>query len=191
VTWHSDQSINSEIFVRRWNGINWQEMGSGSASGGGISDNSGFSFYPSIALDPSSLPYIAWDDDSGGNREIYVRRWNGSDWIEIGTNSASGGGISNNSGISELPSIAVAPDGKPYVTWEDTSNGDEEIYVRRWNSSNWEEVGPGSASGGGISNNSGNSMSAYIAILPGDIPYVAWEDSSSGDIEIYVKRWLE
>ena len=30
---------------------------------------------PSLAIGPDGSPIIAWSDDTGGNREIYVRRW--------------------------------------------------------------------------------------------------------------------
>jgi len=178
-----------EIYVRRWSGSTWEEVGLGSASGGGISDNSGGSYAPSVAIAPNGTPYIAWEDASGGDREVYVRRWNGSIWEEIGTGSASGGGISDNSGDSWFSSVAITPDGTPYVAWQDDSGGDNEIYVRRWNGSTWEEVGLGSASGGGISNNSGGSYAPSMAIAPGGTPYIAWEDWSGGDAEIYMRRW--
>jgi hypothetical protein len=48
---------------------------------------------------------------------------------EAGIGSASGGGISDNSGASYSPSLAIAPDGTPYVAWHDDTNGDYEIYV--------------------------------------------------------------
>jgi hypothetical protein len=107
-------------------------VGAGSATGGGISNNDGESRYLSLAIAPDGKVYIAWHDDSGGDPEIYVRRWNGSNWAEVGGGSASGGGISNNSGESSRPSIAIASDGAPYVAWEDNSSGDSEIYVRQW-----------------------------------------------------------
>jgi len=168
----------------------WAEVGAGSASGGGISDNGCCSYHPSVAVAPDGRPYVAWHDYSGGDEEIYVRRWNGSSWEEVGSGSASGGGISDNDGWSYDPSVAVAPDGRPYVAWYDDSGGDPEIYVRRWNGSSWEEVGSGSASGGGISDNSGNSSRASVAVAGDGTPYVAWYDDSSGDEEIYVRRWV-
>jgi hypothetical protein len=87
----------------------------------------------------------------------------------------------------------IAPDGTPYIAWEDDGDGDDEIYVRRWNGSSWEEVGSGSASGGGISNNSGSSRRPALDIAPEPYgtPYVAWYDNSSGDYEIYVRQWGE
>jgi hypothetical protein len=189
ITWQDSTSGNREIYVRRWNGTNWEEVGVCSASGGGISDNNGDSYSPSIAIAPNSAPLIAWDDWSAGDAEIYVRRWNGSMWEEIGPGSASGGGISNNNDYSGRPSIAVASNGTPYIAWEDTSSGNRQIYLRRWSGSIWEEVGADSASSGGISNNSGESGYVSAAIAPDGTPYVAWDDDSSGNWEIYVRRW--
>jgi hypothetical protein len=191
IAWQDDSSGDDEIYVRRWNGSNWEEVGTSSASGGGISGNSGQSRVPSMAIAPDGTLYITWQDDSSGDEEIYVRRWNGSYWEEVGAGSASGGGISDSSGRSHYPSVAIAPDGTPYVAWDDNSDGDWEIYVRRWNGSYWEEVGTGSASGGGISGNNGTSGEPSVAIAPGSTPYVAWYDRSEGDEEIYVRRWVE
>jgi len=53
-------------------------------------------------------------------------------WSEVGAGSASGGGISNNDGRSEMPSLALAPDGTPYVAWYDETGGSFEIFVRRY-----------------------------------------------------------
>ena len=179
IAWQDDNVGDNEIYVRRWSGSSWVEVGANSASGGGVSNNSGSSEYPSLAVTPDNTPYIAWRDDSGGDTEIYVRRWNGSIWEEAGTSSASGGGISNNSGSAGEPSMAIAPDGTPYVVWQDT-----EVYVRRWNGNSWEEVGIGSASGGGVSDILGADYSPSLAISSDSLPYIAWQHGS----EIYVRR---
>ena len=63
---------------------------------------------------------------------IEMLRSRGGVWEEVGTASASDGGISDNDGKSRNPSVAVTPDGTPYVVWYDQSSGDNEIYVRRW-----------------------------------------------------------
>ncbi len=185
----SDEEFESEIYVRQWNGSAWVEVGTGSASGGGISNNSEQSCMPSLALDGNGYPVVAWFDRSSGNNEIYIRRWNGSAWVAVGTGSASGGGISNNSGDSVWASLALDGNGYPIVAWQDNSGGDEEVYVRRWNGAAWVEVGSGSASGGGISNNGGNSRYPSLALDGSDHPIVAWHDNSGGNYEIYIKRW--
>jgi len=113
----------------------WTEVGSGSASGGGISNDNNSTF-PSLAIAPDGTPYVAWqywdlDADSG---YIYVRRWTGSSWTEVGTGSASGSGISGTDSTGSA-SAAVAPDGTPYVAWTDWrwDTMENEIFVRRWN----------------------------------------------------------
>lgn len=52
----------------------WEEVGAGSASAGGISDNYGVSVYPSLAISPDGTPYIAWEDwsDSIYNLSVFV-----------------------------------------------------------------------------------------------------------------------
>ena len=181
-------SATGEIYVRRWNGTTWAEIGAGSATGDGISENSGVSGWPSLALMPDGSPIIAWEDDSTGDQEIYVRRWNGSTWVEMG-GSASGGGISQNGGDSRWPSLRVSAAGVPYVAWEDLSGGDREIFVRRWNGTAWVEVGSGSATGGGISNDSAGSRRPSLGIDAAGNLFVAWENINPPTHDIYVKSW--
>lgn len=189
VTWHDLAGGDAEIYVRRWNGKAWVEMGSGSASDGGISANNGDSRSPSLAIRSDGIPIVAWSDRSSGDAQIYVRRWNGTRWVEMGSQAASGAGISANNGRSVEPSLAIRPDGSPIIAWQDDSGGDSEIYVRRWNGSAWVEMGSGSATGGGISANNGFSFAPSLAIAPDGRPIVAWVDESGGNFDIYVRRW--
>ena len=188
VAWQ-DSDRDEEIYVRHWDGFAWREVGSGSASSGGISNNSGHSEHPSLGFDPDGAPYVTWYDQTSGDWQIYVRRFSGSAWDEVGAGSASGGGISNSSGFSDHPSLAIAPDGAPYIAWSDYTNGEYQIYIRRFNGTIWEEVGLGSASGGGISSSSGSSVGASLAFTPDRVPFVAWADYRSWDYEAYVRRW--
>lgn len=190
VVWHDGPDAAQQIYVRRYSGGSWQEVGSGSASGDGISNASFGALWPAIAVSPNGTPYVAWHDWSTGNAEIYVRRFLGGSWQEVGSGSASGGGISSTDTDSLKPSLAIAPDGTPYVSWHEELSGNSEVYVRRWNGSNWVEVGAGSASGGGISNNSGNSWESAVAVAPDGTPYVVWHDTSFTNQEIYVRRYL-
>jgi len=196
VAWTDDTSGDYEIYVKRYDGANWVEVGSGSATGGGISDNSGSSYYPSLALDGSGNPYVAWGDNTSGNYEIYIKRFDGISWVDVGSGSASGGGISDNDGVSSYPSLALHGFGTAYVAWLDNTSGNYEIYIERFDGANWVEVGSGSASGGGISDNDGDSHGASLALDGSGNPYVAWHDTTSTDWEIYIKRfdgtnWVE
>ena len=189
LVWSDNSSGDSEIYARQWKNGSWQSLGSGSATGGGISNNSGESESPSVAIGANGIIYVAWDDDSGGNKEIYVRRYTGGAWGDV-DGSASGGGISNTSGDSLEPSIYLGPDDTPYVAWEQIIQGaDSEIYARRLSGGNWVEIGPNGATGGGISNNAGDSALPSLVVTDSGEVIVAWGDSSSGDTEMYVRSY--
>jgi len=203
IAWHDSASGDTEIYIRQWNGSAWVEVGAGSASGGGVSDNTSESFQATLVIDGALRPIVAWTDDRPNPQnpqqrlsDIYVKRWNGSAWVEMGTGSATGGGISNTAGESGEAALAAGPGGVIYLARSDATSGNAEIYVRRWSGSAWVEVSPGSASGGGISNNADASYAPAIAIDSQNRPVVAWVDRSDGDTEIYLKRlegqtWVE
>ena len=192
VAWHDETPGSDEIYVRRWTGTTWEPVGSGSASGGGISNNSGDSRFVDLQVAANGQAFAAWSDSSAGNSEVYLRQWNGSAWVAL-AGSASGGGISNSSARSGRPALALN-DGLPAVAWAE-ANGMGEIYVRRYNGSAWVEVGKDSASGGGVSNTPGQSLYATITYASGK-PTVAWYEDVAGQWEIYAatlkgNQWVE
>ena len=225
--------LRSEIMARHWDGAVWQEMGIGSASGGGISNTAGYdSDMPSLAM-AAGMPVVAWQDYAG----IYVRAWTGSQWSEFGVGparpgalsnrrsmirapqvalTAAGGAVvvwedysqaeiyaklwdgdvwtgleavSNNASSSLYPALALDATDRPVVAWADNASGDFEIYVRRRNGGVWEEVGTGSAAGGGVSNTTGGSWNPSLGVDASGQITVAWADDSSGRSQVYVRRW--
>lgn len=180
---------SSNAYIKRFDGSDWVEVGAGSASGSGVSQTTGDSNAIELAVDATGIPVVGWHDDTSGNFEVYLKRFDGSTWVEIGTGSASGGGISDNSGTSASAAIAIDANGHPVVAWHDDTSGRREVYLKRFDGSAWLEIGPGSASAGGISLGAGNSASPAIALDANDHPIVAWSDNISGNKEIYVKRY--
>ena len=72
---HRQRSLRAQ--VRRARSPAGAEPGSGSASGGGVSANAGFSRFPALAVDTHNnlnTPIVAWLDNSSGLPQIYVRR---------------------------------------------------------------------------------------------------------------------
>ncbi len=134
VAWYNASSGIFDIYVKHWDGSAWAELG-GSATGGGISDNAHDSVEPSLAIGSDGAPIVAWHDQSNGNNyQVYARRWNSAGWVEVGTGSASGGGISHSNVDAMHPSLAISPNGDPVVAWNDGTNltNKWDIYVRRY-----------------------------------------------------------
>ena len=195
-----ETTTNREIYLARWNGSAWAALGN-STSGGGISNSPGDSFRPTVAIDVAGNPVVAWADVdiNSGNSEIYVKRWNGTAWVEMGSGSASGGGVSATPGGSFRPSLAINAAGVAAVAWEDNSGGgDYEIYARRYDpaTASWKPIGSGSAEGGGVSNNFGDSTWPSLVLDADGLPLVAWQDNSNGWPQVYFRRfdgasWIE
>jgi hypothetical protein len=170
-------NASSSAHARQSPPSSWIELG-GSATDGGISNYPGYSTLSSMAVDPSGYPVVAWRQTTPGASSVYLRRWNGTAWVEL-DGSASGGGVSG-SIFSDEADVAVDAGGNPAVAW--AGNGD--IYFRRWNGSAWEELA-GSGSPGGISNLPDMGSDPSLALDANGYPCIAW---ASGD-DIYLKRW--
>jgi len=180
---------NPNIQLRRWTGSAWEAFGE-SANGAGITEAIRLlnSLHPTLAINSSGNPVVAGMAVSPGG--IYLIRWNGTAWEELG-GSATDYGISGpGAEIAQNPSLALGPSGNPVVAWQDENiGGPEEIYLRRWNGTEWEEL-DGSGSSGGLSKTAGFSEFPVVAVDSSGNPVVAWmEDLGSGANEIYVRRW--
>jgi hypothetical protein len=87
-------------------------------------------------------------------------RFNGSAWVVVGSAGFS-------TGEAQYLSLSFAPDGTPYVAYQDGSNG--KAIVMRFKGTAWETVGSAGFSAGGA---------AYttLGFTPDGTPYVAYED---------------
>lgn len=197
------EQSNTHIRIRRWAGSEWADLGESLASGNPEIHLQGRSGFPDLTLDASGTPYVVWTNWSSGTGQIYIRRWSGESWEEVGEGSASGNGISGNEGRSHFAMrarVAIDSDGHPVVAWAnaDSIPGAEaesvvsQIYVRRWNGSSWEEIGPESASGRGISGQRGGGQGATpdIAVDSDGNPIVTWWSAEhESTAQIRVLRW--
>jgi hypothetical protein len=193
VAWVQEQALLSfAVYVRRWDGTAWQEVGVGSASGGGVSQTTGWALYPALAALPGAQLVVAWQENSSADDEICVRRWTGSAWAEMGAGSATGNGISHSVGRAEYPAVAAAANGRVAVAWIDSAPGAREVYLRCWDGTGWAELGGHSASGNGVSDSHGGISGQEppaLAVGPDGRITVAWADAASGNAEIYVRCW--
>ena len=69
--------------------------------------------------------YFVWQGDTNGGQDIFLK----SSKI-TGSNHSYRINLSNNSGISECPSITISKNGF-HVVWEDDTPGNHEIFYKR------------------------------------------------------------
>lgn len=165
---------------------------------------------PEIDLLGDGSPVFAWaGPDSGGQSQIYVRRWMGATddparigqwtrlqdrWYEL-DGSAEATGISQTFEESTEPSIAVFGD-NVYVAWQEaaqTTGGQSRIFLKKWNGTNWVQLAQ-SAQGDGISGaETYGATSPTVRVTPGGVPVVSWMqpvlNGQNYEVQIRVARW--
>ena len=93
-----------------------------------------------LQVDGSGRPVVAWIDGSASDKSygVYVRRWSGSAWEQLG------GVLDANPGdtFARWCSLQIGTDGQPVVAWsEDGGAGVVSVHVRRWNGAAWDVMG--------------------------------------------------
>jgi len=126
---------------------------------------------PSIAVDGDGIVYVVWEDDRELDRDIYINKYDGSDF---GTTHKVNSGLDFITDYNSTPSIAIDSLGNIYVVWEYKEAGADDNFP-------WLYFAK--------SSNQGQTFSTPTRIAPGNSgrrpaiaidsfrdAYVVWED---------------
>jgi hypothetical protein len=168
----------SHIFLRHFDGTNWNEM-AGSGHGLGIDQSISFdAFSPDVGIMADGNPVVSWlQYQSTTLVGVRVAKWNGTNWVGLANSYSNGLSLTfagNSNNVSEYLSMAINNAGNPVVAWHENaaSSHKSSISVRRWNGASWDSL------------NYSNSLfyidSVKVAASPesGEI-YLAWRQQSS------------
>lgn len=120
----------------------------------------------------------------GTNMAIYVSRWDGTQWVRLGSHLDEQRAL-----VSEEPSIAINDDNQIFVAFEQSrfrAGGDKRVFVRTWNGTNWETLG------GEILINRDNTSRRPTLTIAGDgNPVVAFTENLDGTniSQVVVMKW--
>jgi hypothetical protein len=118
VCWADDSAAtsalpnNTDIYLRVWNGFDFIDM-SGSMEPGGISQTPGKSTHPSLSLGRTGSPAVAWEDDTSGFVNIYLKYLplanepGAGNWTSVGGSADSTGGLSKQFSTALHPSVTT------------------------------------------------------------------------------------
>lgn len=124
-----ERSIDLDIRVKTWDGTNWINVGN--ALSGSSAPNSS-AVFPSLALDSSGHPIVAWPEWDGSSFNIYIRRWTGLKWQNLGTPPFA------KSYNIYGPSLSFV-NGSLDVAWQQGSgdNNINNLYVKHYVTNDW------------------------------------------------------
>jgi hypothetical protein len=141
-----------------------------------ISNNDGDSTYPSIVIDSQDNVHVVWEDDTPGIHQIlYATQPKGGTWSEPVN-------ISNTTVDSEdpiYPVMVVDSRDTIHAAWHDIGLGNWEIlYCSKPKGDSWSQPV-------NVSRNISNSGVPSLAVDKRDNLYLAWNDDSSGNFDIF------
>jgi hypothetical protein len=140
--------------------------------------NTGFSYYPAVAVDASGHLHVVWQDSTPGNYEIYYKKS-----TDGGVSWTASKRLTWNSGGSDNPAIAVDPSGTLHVVWGQLLPGNSDVFYMKS-----EDGGDTWTTTQRLSWTSGGSAGSAIAVAPteGGL-HVVWHDNTPGNYEIYYR----
>jgi hypothetical protein len=170
VVWFDERDGNYEIYYKLSTdgGLSW-------GSDTRLTNNTAYSQFPSVAVSGLTV-HVVWTETRDGNPEIYYKH-STDGGITWGADTR----LTNNTAVSEFPSVAVSGSAV-YVVWRDDRDGNPEIYYKH-------------STDGGITWGADTRLTNNTAYLwypsvavSGSAVYVVWYDERDGNPEIYYKR---
>ena len=167
----------SRVMAKRWNGQTWVRLGSPVNAG----DPAGS---PSLVLDASGWPVVAWCAETDQKNLVFVNRWDGASWRSVG------GGAVNAVGFSCQSAVPVALDarGNPVIGWisVDVPTRSVDAVAYRFNGSSWERMGDTVLD---VDPSRYATEVALTADRNGTV-FASWTENGSGlPAYLYVKKW--
>ncbi len=116
VLWHDNRDGHNEIYYKRWDGVSWTPDAR-------LTNAESYSEFPTGAADPDGNVYVLYKHLLSP-REIRCKQWDGLSWTpdEVVTNVGNG---------FSFPIVAADGVGNLHLVWEDTDDGNYEIYYKR------------------------------------------------------------
>jgi len=170
VAWEDNSLGNFDIFVARST-----DHGQTFSVPINISDNTGHSFSPSLALSGKTA-FIAWQDDSRGDFGIFMTQSK-----DRGKTFSDPINFESNTGYASSPSVGLSGS-VPIVAWVGHTQGNTDIFSTQ------------STDGGktfsvpiNISDHAGYSFSPSV-VLSEKTAIIVWEDNTLGNFDIFLTR---
>ena len=161
VVWLEGDAARSSVLVKRWNGKLWDKLG-GPLN---IRPNT-YTFAPTVQLDVTGQPVVAWLEDRGGADTLYVKRWTGSSWTLLGDALNV-----DPKQFADRPSLTVHAQNQPCVVWAEGSEDLKKGYLKCFNGKSW-QLERGKA----LNSTPGSDLRGPKVVSDGKVLRVVWRE---------------
>lgn len=177
VAWLENNGRTDDVLVWHWNGVTWLPVGDMLRAGPTEAESQAGPV--SLALDPGGRPLVAWQAGMSPSR-IFVRAWDGNAWRSLGAPLSA-----REDTFAGDPSLALAPDGTPYVSWtESDGRSPGQVYVRTWDGTAWKPLSQQAEAG------IDRAHSSRLTVDSKGVPMLTWvEWGSSANGLLHLGRW--
>jgi len=184
-----------EIYYLFWNGTAWTDADGAGRESSMVSVHEDNSFDPSITIDSSGRPHIAWNGGLFiGWQQIYYLKHNGTSWVD-----ADGTGVEKitvpayNGGFPQDVSLALDGAQQPACAWVDYPAGKtytvKDVFFLHWNGGWWTDADGTGYESSAVSSNTYECLEPDLKMFFGAVPYIAWIMQTPGDNSVAVKKW--
>ncbi|MDD5110759.1 MAG: carboxypeptidase regulatory-like domain-containing protein [Patescibacteria group bacterium] len=139
---------------------------------------------PTVALDADENIIFLWHDNRNGHNDIFGQKFS-RDGVRLWPSDRR---MNGDTGSTEQlrPHVAVGADGAIYGVWEDSRNGNADIYAQRYDG----DGAPQWASDVRVNSDTGAAAqgSPVIVVDAGGTLSIAWEDNRNGTYDVYLQR---
>jgi hypothetical protein len=140
-----------------------------------VTEASGYSRYPSLAIDGDDNLHLAWQDDRDwGGQYAYYRMRAGSVWLEEHI-------VADDIASSGTPAIAVDGNGHAHIVWYQNTIYTERLFHRKFDGSTWGDTR--------MITDSRDVYGPTVAIDDSNWVHVAWHDKRHGNYEVFYTRY--
>lgn len=187
VSWNDNSNGNQDCFYSKRASSTGEDLWSGPKKIDTLSDSSdqNISRQYISGNGGGTLETLVWQDNRTGNLDVYMQRYDplkNPIW-------AAEKKVNRNSDTSDqsTPVVAVDLSGNIYSAWTDRRNGDQDIYMSKFDSAGtplWtDDI---------IANNNSGTSNQYqpsIAIDRDGYVYLAWTDERNGNTDIFLGKF--
>ncbi|QFP78021.1 hypothetical protein [Deinococcus sp. AJ005] len=169
VAWLQGEVLESNVFVKRWNGTAWEALG-------GSLNRTPDRYLAStrLKLDAQGQPTVAWLEDLNGKDALYASRWDGQQW------QALGGAVSANYATS--PALALDANGQPVLAWVEERGGTGQVHLARWLGGRWQYSGVVNL------DPQHDARSPSLAVLPDGGIVLGWREDLNGVYGVQLRK---